>query len=353
MQNIRGGADVGEMDLITLIAVLWGEKILVVGVALVVTLASIGYAFFASPLFEAKVYVQPPFAHDVARLNQGRGGDSGLKLISPKDAYAIFLDCLNSEFLRRKFFLEYYLPSLSQGERSRSQDDLYARFNKLLAVAESQAPERYSIAMRQSTPVMAAEWLSRYMQMANEEAKAALIRGAQVEVALKVDSLIKKIEVARANALGEREDRMVQLSEALVIAEKIGQEKPVEVVDTSVAERGGARELVYLRGSKALKAEIEMLGKRATNDPFTPGLRVYQEELAFYQALKVGEAVFEVYRPDGEVLEPDEQVKPNRALVISLGVLSGLLIGVAAALSRLVWRGVRRRGSSAAELSSS
>ncbi|BDU09717.1 O-antigen chain length regulator [Pseudomonas sp. RtIB026] len=353
MQNVRGGADFGDMDLFTLIAVLWEEKILVIGVALVVTLASIGYAFFASPLFEAKVYVQPPFAHDVARLNQGRGGDSGLKLISSKDAYTVFLDSLNSETLRRKFFLEFYMPNLSQGERSHSQDDLYARFNKLLVITESPVPERYSVVMRQTTPAVAANWLSRYVQMASEEAKAALIRGAQVEVSLKADSLGKKIEVARANARRGREDQVVQLSEALVIAETIGLEKPTEVLNTSVGETGGVRDMMYLRGSKALKAEIEALGKRESNDPFISGLRAYQEELAFYQALKVGEVEFEVYRPDGEVLEPDEQVKPNRALVISLGVLAGLLLGVAAALSQLVWRGVRRRGSSAAELSSS
>jgi chain length determinant protein (polysaccharide antigen chain regulator) len=92
--------------------------------------------------------------------------------------------------------------------------------------------------------------------------------------------------------------------------------------------------LVYMRGSKALEAEISNLRARTSDDPFITDLRSREEALTFYNNLEVKDSVFEVYRQDGGVEAPDRPVKPNKLLIIALGIIGGLFIGVVIAVMR-------------------
>jgi len=125
------------------------------------------------------------------------------------------------------------------------------------------------------------------------------------------------------------------LDEALRIAESIGLEKPPAITVSQSAIAGGeSGQLVYMRGSKALRAEIESIRARKSDDPFTDHLRDLQERYSFFKGLKIEPSVVSVYRQDGVVELPDKPVKPNKALILVLGVIAGLITGIAFVLLR-------------------
>src|SRR5690606_16429924 len=105
-----------EIDLFGLIEGLWKQKVLIIVTTVVVTAIAVAYALLAKPVYEAKVFVQPPTQNDISPLNYGRGGNTGLSMLTVKDVYDIYLRNLQSESLRREFFRNVYLPSLPEEE---------------------------------------------------------------------------------------------------------------------------------------------------------------------------------------------------------------------------------------------
>lgn len=328
--------DEDEIDLFELIEGLWKKKLLIIAVAVVVTGFALAYVLLATPIYEAKVFVQAPSQNDIAQLNYGRGGKSGLELFTIKDVSGIYLRTLQSESLRREFFRKYYIPSLSEERRTGSQDSLYSQFKSVLTLGmvSKEAPDRFFVMAQLPDPQQAAEWVTRYVEMAGDHAKSEIIKDARVEAMVKADNLEQMVRASRESARKKREDRVAKLMEALKIARSVGLDKPPIISygpsSEVFADMGGA--LTYMRGTKALEAEIENLRSRTSDDPFIENLREKQESLNFYRSLRVDPAVVQVYRQDGALESPDTPVKPNKPIIVILGAMIGLALGVFFAL---------------------
>lgn len=330
-----------EIDLFELIGGLWKQKVLVVLTGAIVTALAVAYALLATPIFEAKVIVQPPTQNDIAQLNYGRGGNSGLSVISVKDVYGVYLRNLQSESLRREFFRKVYLPSLSEEKRQGSQDALYNQFRDLLSlgVVSKDTPDRFFVTSSQPNPGQAAQWVVHYVEMAGDRAKKEIIQDARADALVKADNLEQQIRAERESARKQREDRIAQLTEALRVAHSIGLEKPPIISNNLSSELSAGMDgsITYMRGSKALEAEIENLRSRTSDDPFIAKLRQRQEAMAFYRSLQVDPAVIQVYRQDGAIESPDRPVKPKKFIIVVLGAVLGLGLGVFMALVRHFW----------------
>lgn len=93
-----------EIDVFELVGGLWRRRGLIVLTATIVGGAAVLYALFATPIYEAKVFVQPPSQNDIAQLNYGRGGALGLvcsgSRMCMKSTFAIFSRslCVGSSF---------------------------------------------------------------------------------------------------------------------------------------------------------------------------------------------------------------------------------------------------------------
>lgn len=85
---------------------------------------------------------------------------------------------------------------------------------------------------------------------------------------------------------------------------------------------------MYMRGTKALRAEIRALEERTSDDPFIPALRNLQEKQAMYSTLKLDVNKVAVFRQDGVAEVPDDPVRPKKGILLVLGALSGLVWGV-------------------------
>jgi chain length determinant protein (polysaccharide antigen chain regulator) len=335
-----------EIDLVELLGGLWRQRLLIIVTAVIVTGGAVAYALLATPVYEAKVVVQPPSQSNISQLNYGRGGDSGLAMLSVKDVYDVYLRNLLSESLRREFFRKVYLPSLSESERQGSQDDLFNRLNNTLsvAVASKGTPNHYFVMAKLPNAEQAAQWVVQYVQMAGEHAKREVIKDVRGDVMVKASNLEQHITASRESARKQREDQIVQLTEALKVADSIGLEKPPIISNDLSSELTAAMDgsLTYMRGSKALRAEIENLRNRASDDPFIDKLRVRQEAMEFYRTLSTDPGVIEVYRQDGAIELPDKPVEPKKRIIVVLGAVGGLMLGVMLALFRNVWSGASR-----------
>ncbi|MCO7634498.1 Wzz/FepE/Etk N-terminal domain-containing protein [Pseudomonas guariconensis] len=337
----------GEIDLFELIEEIWRQKVLIIVTTAIVTVIAIAYALLAKPVYEAKAFVQPPTQNDIAQLNFGRGGTSGLNILTVKDVYDIYLRNLQSESLRREFFRSIYLPSLTEKERTGSQDELYSRFQEVLAlgVAAKETPNRFFVKVNVSDPRRAAEWVVRYLEMAGERGRTEVIRDVKADATVKADNLEQQITAALESARKQREDQIIQLTEALRVAKAIGLESPPIISNTLSSEVSAGMDgsLMYMRGSKALEAEIDNLRKRTSDGPFIKDLRQQQEALAFYRSLQIEKGVIQVYRQDGAIESPDRPVKPKRLIIITIGIVMGFGLGLLFAILQYCKNEMTRR----------
>ncbi|GHS82298.1 Wzz/FepE/Etk N-terminal domain-containing protein [Pseudomonas sp. DCB_AW] len=330
-----------EYDIFDLTEGLWRQRLLVLVVTVLVAALAVVYAMLATPVYEAKVLLQPPLSSDISQLNVGRvGGDDLLAPIREREVGQIYRRNLQSDSLRQAFFEQVYLPSLGEGLGAGSAG-LYAKFYGQLQVLNANEEEgRSSVSARAEDPHQAADWVVKYAEMAGERTKSELIKKVTAEFKVEADNLQRAIDAARANASREREDRIIQLTEALHTARSIGLEKPPIITTGLSAEvsAGMNGSLMYMRGSKALESEIKNLQARVSDDPFVSNLREREQKVSFYRSVTLTPDQFEVYRQDGVVEPPEAPVKPRKALIVGLGVLVGLFIGTFIALIREAWR---------------
>lgn len=337
-----------EINLIEVIQGLWLQKWLILAIVMLFAIVGGIYAFLGKPVYEAKVFVIPPTQEDIANFNYGRTRESELEPYSVKYVYEVFLRNLQAESLRRYFFTQYYLPSLNEEERAGSQDGLYDRFSKNLTIApaDKTSPDRFSLAMQGNDPSKTVEWVKAYVDRARVDAIGEMVDGVKREAEVRARSLAQQINAQRENGEAVRQDLITRLSEALHIAEAIGLDKP-PIISGDISSEVSANmngELTYIRGSKALKAEITNLENRKVNDPFINSLRNLQVKYAFYKDLSVNPNDVAVFRVDGPIETPDKPIKPKKALILAVAILLGGVIGIFVAIFRTLYRRNRELG---------
>lgn len=329
--------NMGDFEFQNFVRAVIRQKFIILAFAVLGAVAAASYAFVATPIYEAKAFVIPPTQNDIANFNYGRMRDSELAPYSIKDVYDIYIRRLQAESLRRDFFNKVYLPSLSEEKRKSSRDVLYADFSQVLRVVAplKETSDRYLVVVQTSDSEQARQWAAAYIAQAGDLAKKEMIRNLSIESEVRARNLEQQISSARENSRLAKEDSIVKLTEALRIAESIGLEKPPAItVSQSVIAGGESGQLMYMRGSIALKAEIENIRARKSDDPFTDHLRELQGKYNFFKELNTDATGVSVYRQDGDVELPDTPIKPNKALILVLGIIGGLILGLAVVMLR-------------------
>lgn len=324
--------DKDEVNILDIVGGLWRQRSLIFFTAIIVTFISVVYAFTAKSIYEARLVVLPPTESDIAQLNMGRDRASELQPLNTKEVYDAYLQALQSEQLRQEFFREVYLPSLSEVSSKESQDKLYAELYKNLRIGAlgPNFPGQYYITARSGSPESASEWVEKYAELAGDRTKNAIIKDVKAEATIKAINLEQSISTSRQSARKQRDDQITLLTDALEVANSIGLEKP-PIISNSLSNEvsaGMEGELIYMRGSKALKKEIENLKARSSDDPFIRDLRIKEAQVGFYRSLSFDKSHIGVYRQDGRVQLSSGPVKPNKTLIIMFGVIVGLLLGV-------------------------
>ncbi|WP_172149195.1 LPS O-antigen chain length determinant protein WzzB [Pseudomonas tumuqii] len=333
-----------EIDLVELFYGLWTQKWLIVLITLVFAVGAASYAFFSKPVYEARAAVLPPSLSDIAGFSLGRTGGDGLKPFSVSDVYAVFTRNLQSEKSRRHFFREVYLPSLGDAQRSGSQDGLYKAFSEKFSVKapDKNQPDRYSIVVEHYSPELASTWAKQYIDQVAERSLNEMLQNSERELAVQARNIEQQIKSERASAKARRDDRTRQLQEALTVAEAIGLDNPPvitgRVSNDSELSSFMDGSLMYMRGAKALRAEMQVLLARTSDDPFIPELRNLEARYQLFAGVSVDPGNVAVFRQDGDIEVPDQPIKPKKTLIVALGVVLGGMLGVFVALIRLMLR---------------
>ncbi len=341
-----------EIDLVELLQKLWAKKRLIIGTTLAATLVAAAYAFLTPSVYRAQVGVMPPMMSDIAGFNLGRNRndipdlnmapyrDVGLEPFKVDDVYRVFTRNLQSDQTKRRFYNSVYLPSLSEDQKIGSRDALYRGFLARLSIAPptTAQPDRFVLGIEGEDPGQAKRWVERYIEDVEQRSIQEMLDNAQSEIRVRGHNLMRQIETLRESAKARREDRSVQLEEALKVAQAIGLENPPIIPGQMNDQLSSIMEgnLSYMRGAKALKAEIEALKQRKSDDAFVPELRGLQEQLSLYNSLIIQPDRVAVYRLDGIVETPDQPIKPKKISIILVGMLLGGVLGVFAALINML-----------------
>ena len=224
------------------------------------------------------------------------------------------------------------------------------------------------------------EMLERKLRSA-KVAYEALIE-SQIENLKELDTLKRQqledeLVALRLELKIQRQNRLAALSEAIEIAQKLGIENPTTLLGmaqvlspsrTSVISTGvaGQEEPLYFLGTRALRAEsetllaresddfeapriaeifkelellknnrhIEMLESRENEQVFLKAQAEIRSEIAGLESLRVDLSDIRLVRLDQSAVEPLKPVKPQRALIVLLALVGGLILGVMVALVR-------------------
>lgn len=317
-----------EIDLVELFRALWRQKMLIIGVTLIVTLIAAAYAFLATPYYETKTYLRPVPGSSLDQLNE-----TGIYKLSPEEALGRVASGLSSYDNRLEFFLgnqELFQNIPKQGD---SLEQTFAEFNEKAFEMLFPDPKRtdnrsafvglkltYPKGMEGATIVngfvayvlelerreiaddldslisnrLASLEANMEAQRANYNAsKEAKIATLLEESALKRAQLKDELAALREELKTRRTNRIQELSEAISIAESLEIRTPTTPSAMAEAPRGGAQVIrtevtnqempLYFMGTEALMAERDALANRKSDDFIEPRISEIQSELAMLE----------------------------------------------------------------------
>lgn len=346
-----------EIDLFELFQSLWQEKVLIILITAAITALALAYALTATPIYQTQASLVPPPAYAVQGYNEGRmeafrevrenrkegSRENGTKEFTVDDIYKIYLKNLRSLQLRNAFFEEVYLPSLSAVKQDNSRDSLLRRFNTVLSVKQGDPkdnPSLYRVSVELNDPVVAAEWVKKYIEGAIAATKLELKNNIETDKKARINALNLQIKALLDTAKKEREDQINLLKEALYVAESIGLENSSPQSDK--ASLGGNRyidnDLIYTRGAKTLRAQLQVLENRSNDEPFIKDFRELNTQLELLKAYTLDDANVSVVTIDEAAVVPSTPIKPKKKMIVMVGVVLGGMLGVFAALVRSVIR---------------
>ncbi|MHA3737414.1 LPS O-antigen chain length determinant protein WzzB [Pseudomonas sp. Eth.TT006] len=337
--QVNSGNEVANegLDVYALISTIWRQKILILCFAALGTAVAATYAFIAQPIYEARSFVTPPTQNDIQSLNRGRTA-LNLQPLTVKDVYSVFLKNLQAESLRREFFDTTYLPA--QGRSDDPKGKFYERLSKDLTITpvSKEANDRFKVVIQDPDAQRAKQWVDQYIARAQELSLQEINKNLASEFDVASQDFNQKISVLRDEGERARQDSLAKLREALIVAKAIGLEKPPIVSGSSNQSLNIAGnmdgELTYMRGTKAIEAEIENLQGRKSDDPFIKDLRTFEANYKFYKQLSQQFRKVNTCRMDGDVEVSGEPVKPRTVLIILGGLILGTMLGVVFALLR-------------------
>ena len=284
--------------------------------------------------------VMPPNANDVLPYNLGRS-EAGLTTLDVESAYALFQRSLTSQSTRRWFLEEHYLPYRREQGDSSNRDALAQQMTGVPMVRrpdERNNPSIYEVTINIDKPELAALWANSYVQHAAARSRQNLEARTNLEIANRSTELKNRITVVRNSTLDQRKDRIARLQEALQIAEAVGFDSP-QITRGQTAAEGDLSQIIdgnllYMRGSRAIRAELELLEGRKNDDPFITELRQIEQNIALLNLIGAVPETVQLFTLDSIPEVPERPIKPRKARIVILGFIFGGLLACLIALAQ-------------------
>ncbi len=329
-----------ELRLVDLWRILVRRKAYAAAGFLVCLTVGVAYAFLATPKYEVDVYLDKSYPNELAAINLGRTPATGLAPFDGEFVFGYFSSSLVSEDLRQRFFNEIYLPSLDESERDEPKHLLYEKMIRSIKVSKPDAKGRglFNLKVEADSGEKTVERATAFLSLAASHAAEKFVEDARNEIELTVRNTERDLAELRLTMSQKREDRLVQLGEALQVAQAVGLTSP-EITNGRLPEQEALRpwmdgSQLYARGTKSLRAELEVLKARETDDPFIANLRDTQARLRQLKAIQLDPKLVRVFNADGQILVPQNPIAPNRTLIVAFACVLSVPAGVALAFAR-------------------
>lgn len=407
--------DADEIDLFELFQSIWQERILIVIITAVVTALALIYALAATPIYQVQSIVKPAPIKDLDELN-----GTGIYNLSPAEALVQVGASLESYETRLGYFKanqELFEPLIFA---DRSVEQNFERINReYIKILKTDAKKDEDFAnyvgiqlqypkgmdgakiangfidhainlekqrIAASLEVVINNRLERLRRIISnaragyEASKEAQIAQLTEKDVLKKAELLDELAALREELKVQRQNRIMQLDEAIAIAKSLGIKKPAtpsslanetrtsgSVIRTEVNNQQNP---LYFMGTDALSAEraalmarenddftsgriveintalkllehnrqIEVLQARENEDLFLAELAENRKEISRLKSLEVDMDKLNLVRIDQVAVEPTSPIKPKKSLIVALGVVLGGMLGVFAALIRSMIR---------------
>ena len=318
-----------EISLFDLWNVLVRRWQLIVATTLLATLLATVFALTTSPLYRATVYILPPEETEIEQFNtfkkglQSVQGLEGMQNIdnsvlnalgdvTVENVYSLYKQTLNSERLNSRYFSENHL------KRSFVDGTPTTEINPI-------DKKLITFSVEWHDPDEAADWANGLSQMANILVNEQIFSNINSKVQQQIQYIEIIIITKRKLAKKTREDRIVQLKEALQTSINIGLMEKTELYvgkDPPVL----TYRLTSEEQAKALKAKIHILQSRVNDDPFIPGMRKLQELLFQLRMINFNNTSLNTYTLEQPALPPQQRGnKPSRQVIITTSGIIGLM----------------------------
>lgn len=298
-----------EIDLSELVQVIWINKLFIILISLLTTFISLLYVTFHKPLYDAKMSLISPIYSDLTAINYGRNSITRLKPLSPADGYIVF---------RAALFAQSTLDDFKSNKAKITHSLFQQNVPTITVKAE---PLGYGVIATAQSPETAAIAVQNYVNLAEKIALDKLNEALNKEVTFVKARLTDEINSLREQVKTEREEQLFRLQDALNLAESAGFEQP------NVASKA-INNPAYLRGSKALKAEIASLKQRQSNDLQSPQLTSALREYNALNEFHFDENDVFLVRLDGKMIVKPQSFNAMRIILASavLGLMFGMML---------------------------
>src|SRR5690625_89604 len=300
-----------KVDLQELVVIFYNNRwlmLLITGLSIVV---AIGFSFFTKPVYRATAEVTQAFPSSLLTYNIAIQSDESnlLQELEPKDVFELFLQTLESDELLTKAALSH----------------------------------KVAVEKKHNSALISAE--ARLAEEAVEQVEQSIEAGIKITQKLIAEALTDEVEILRervnikrkeltSQEKIKREARINDLENALYIAEKINLTTPYLNVYSNFSG-----ENLYMRGTDALRAEIELLKQKTKNNEFYSESinSLFIKEKAL-DSISVALNLIGILRVLNSAQGQAELIKPNKKLFIAVGILFGLIMSIFIVLVKEAFR---------------
>lgn len=298
-----------EIDLLELWRAICRGKWLVLLMFIIFSFATTVYLFSKKTTYQAKLTLVSPISTDLSLLNIGRSFNSVLKPVNTADAYIIFRGVLLADssllfFKKQNTLKERGVISIAVKP--------YQLGNSVIVEASS----------KQAAIEVVKEFVALVDRIAIDKLNTTLIQEKNNALAY----LKNQMQEVQKSAFRDQQAQLIRLKEALQIAQAIHLENPSPV--TNYKSYSDLSNPAYLRGSKALAAEIYSIENRSSNAAFNTKLQELKAEYALVQETNTTGKNISLARADGELVLAETDTGFNKKRTIVLAGLIGGLLGV-------------------------
>lgn len=340
-------------DIVITVKKYWQHLVFSSAIGLIISLI---VSLSVPPKYEVSLFLNPPSSHDISEVSSEKEILPKFGNLSEIDIYKYFSRELMSEELKKIFIEEIHAPSINKRVFNSSDDSksivTSSSPNNILKVSIKVRPQydktivaaspagtfdlshvlSYNVRILAPSSELAEKWMHDFLSRTEDKAKKIFLNDYMGEATSNLKRIQEDLSSRRLLAQQLRHDREEKLQEALFIAKAIGIQGPLSLVTPfqridQVTEHVNSNQL-YTLGVKALEAELGVLKKRVTDDPFIENLRAAEIQLDKLQKIQHKKFDFKMYQMDGSINQSIKKIEMNIFILLLSGLVLGTIIGV-------------------------